>query len=93
MSDLQTCLTWFVVAAGSPTDDGFETADRHIEAYVDAAADDRVQALEALKTALEAMKLDGRVADHISARIDAMLSSQRDEASGRAPGDRPHGVD
>ncbi|GLK80043.1 hypothetical protein [Methylopila turkensis] len=101
MSDLQTCLTWFVVAAGAPADDGVKLADQHIDAYVAGATGDRVQALEALKAALEAMKLDGRVADHISARLEAVLSSQRDQASAdaaggaadSAPGDRTSDVD
>jgi hypothetical protein len=74
MSDLQTCLASFAVAAGGTDQGGIENSERHIELYLATYRDDPRVALLTLKTAFQDMRLDGHVATHIYSSLARRLS-------------------
>lgn len=93
MSDIQNCIASFVVASGAQSENAEETVDRAIEAYLADTPENPLQAIVALKTAFEEMMLDGRVAAHISSRIDQALTSQLQLGVGGHAHGRPAGTE
>lgn len=81
MSDIQTCLAAFAVAAWSNNDKGRDMADRAIDQYLAKfRSADRRGALTALKVAYRNMQLDSQVAveivEHIDLRIERLPKRQ-----------------